>query len=150
MTTTYEVLTSKLRVKPTFTSAEEVIRKDFKLKLPSRRYIHLWNCPEISQYRGYQELDETEERKHVAAVTRLDIQQTARQTNEPSMDAEIVQEMLQNQKQSSAAMAQHMRDLAEHTRRETLGWQQSSEQSYSCWRTRTHRPKIYREFPEPL
>ena len=51
--TTYEVLTSKLRVKPTFTSAEEVIRKDFKLKLPSRRYIHLWNTPEISQFRGY-------------------------------------------------------------------------------------------------
>ena len=120
--TTYEVLTSKLRVKPTFTSAEEVIRKDFKLKLPSRRYIHLWNTPEISQFRGYQDLlDETEERKHVAAVTRLEIQQTARQTNQPSMDAEIVQEMMQNQKQSSAAMAQHMRDLAEHTRRENAG-----------------------------
>lgn len=120
--TTYEVLTSKLRVRPTFTSAEEVIRKDFSLKLPSRRYIHLWNTPEISQFRGYQDLlDETEERKHVAAVTRLDIQQTARQTNQPSMDAEIVQEMLQNQRQSSAAMAQHMRDLAEHTRRENAG-----------------------------
>ena len=37
------------------------------------------------------------------------------------MDAEIVQEMMQNQKQSSAAMAQHMRDLAEHTRRENAG-----------------------------
>ena len=122
MTITYEVLTSKLRVKPTFTSAEEVIRKDFKLKLPSRRYIHLWNTPEISQFRGYQDLlDETEERKHVAAVTRLDIQQTARQTNQPSMDAEIVQEMMQNQRQSSAAMAQHMSDLAEHTRRQNAG-----------------------------
>ena len=120
--TTYETLTSKLRVKPTFTSAEEVIRKDFKLKLPSRRYIHLWNTPEISQFRGYQDLlDETEERKHAATVTRLEIQQTARQTNQPSMDAEIVQEMMQNQKQSSAAMAQHMRDLAEHTRRENAG-----------------------------
>ena len=122
MTTTYEVLTSKLRVKPTFTSADEVIRKDFKLKLPSRRYIRLWNTPEISQFRGYQDqIDETEERKHVAAVTRLDIQQTARQTNEPSMDAEIVLEMLQNQRQSSAAMAQHMQDLAEHTRRQNAG-----------------------------
>jgi hypothetical protein len=120
--TTYEVLTSNLRVKPTFTSAEEVIRKDFKLKLPSRRYIHLWNTPEISQFRGYQDLlDETEERKHAATVTRLEIQQTARQTNQPSMDAEIVQEMMQNQKQSSAAMAQHMRDMAEHTRRENAG-----------------------------
>ena len=119
--TNYEVLSSKLRVKPTFTSAEEVIRKDFKLKLPDRRYIHIWNTPEISAFRGYHLLDETEERKHDAAVTRLEIQQTARQTNEPSMDAEIVQEMLQNQKQSSAAMAQHMRDLAEHTRRENAG-----------------------------
>ena len=120
--TNYEVLSSKLRVKPTFTSAEEVIRKDFKLKLPDRRFIQIYNTPEISQYRGYQQLlDETEERKHVAAVTRLDIQQTARQTNEPSMNAEIVQEMMQNQRQSSAAMAQHMRDLAEHTRRENAG-----------------------------
>ncbi len=35
----YGVLTSKLREKPTFTSAEEVIRKDFAVKLPSRRSI---------------------------------------------------------------------------------------------------------------
>jgi hypothetical protein len=120
--TNYEVLSSKLRVKPTFTSAEEVIRKDFKVKLPSRRYIRLWDTPELSQFRGIQsDFDEIEERKHVAAVTRLEIQQTARQTNEPSMNAEIVQEMMQNQRQSSQAMAQHMRDLAEQTRRENAG-----------------------------
>jgi hypothetical protein len=118
----YEVLSSKLRVKPTFTAAEEVIRKDFKLKLPSRRYIHLWNTPEISQFRGYQDsLDETEERRHVAQVAKLDIRQAARETNEPSMNSEIVQEMMQNQKQSTQALGQHMRDLAEQTRRENMG-----------------------------
>lgn len=59
----YEVLVSKLREKPTFNSQEEVIRKDFKFKLPDRRGITLWNTPEISQFRGYQEsLDETEDR----------------------------------------------------------------------------------------
>ena len=76
----YEVLVSKLREKPTINSQEEVIRKDFKLKLPDRRGITLWNTPEISQFRGYQEsLDETEERKHVIQVEQIGIQQAARE-----------------------------------------------------------------------
>ncbi len=71
--------TSKLREKPTFTSAEEVNKKEFALKLQSRRSIQLWNTPEISQFRGYQDsLDESEERRHTAQVEQIGLRQAAR------------------------------------------------------------------------
>ncbi len=50
----YEALVAGMHKKETFEGAEEVIKKDFKLKLPDRRYIHMWNSPEISQFRGVQ------------------------------------------------------------------------------------------------
>ena len=86
----YGVLTSKLREKPTFTAAEEVIRKDFRLKLPSRRFTQLWNTPEISQFKGYQDsLDESEERRHTALRSQMDLRQEAREAprNTPPGDA---------------------------------------------------------------
>ncbi len=48
----YEALVAGMHKKETFEGAEEVIKKDFKLKLPDRRYIHMWNSPEIGQFRG--------------------------------------------------------------------------------------------------
>ena len=36
MPASYDQLASKMRVEPTFAIAEEVIKKDFKLKLPAR------------------------------------------------------------------------------------------------------------------
>ena len=47
----YESLVAGMRKAPSYTSAEEVIAGDFKVKLPDRRYIHMWNSPEISQFR---------------------------------------------------------------------------------------------------
>ena len=58
---TYEHLAAKMREAPTFAVAEDVIKKDYPLKLPSRRSIQLWNTPEISQFRGYQEDLDVEE-----------------------------------------------------------------------------------------
>ena len=87
------VLTSKLRERPSFTSAEEVIRKDFAVKLPSRRSIQLWSTPEISQLRGYQDsLDESEARRHTAEVEQLDLRQAGREArSSPEMpNAEII------------------------------------------------------------
>ena len=46
----YQELSSKMRVKPSFASAEEVIKKDYPLKLPNRTSLHIWNSPEISQF----------------------------------------------------------------------------------------------------
>ena len=43
MPASYDELVGKMRVEPTFSVAEDVIKKDFKLKLPSRTFIRLWN-----------------------------------------------------------------------------------------------------------
>ena len=74
MPASYDQLASKMRVEPTFQIAEEVIKKDFKLKLPARTAIHIWNSPEISQFRGYQEeLDNAEDRKYHAEREQAEI-----------------------------------------------------------------------------
>ena len=51
----YATLAASMREKPRFPSAEDVIKTDYPLKLPNRTFITLWNTPEISQFRGYQE-----------------------------------------------------------------------------------------------
>ena len=43
----YEELAAKMRVEPTFSSAEDVIKKDYPLKLPSRTSLRIWNSPEL-------------------------------------------------------------------------------------------------------
>ena len=57
----YESLAAGMRVEPTFASAEAVLKKDYPLKLPDRRWIAMWNTPEISQFRG---IDEDADRRH--------------------------------------------------------------------------------------
>ena len=59
----YDHLAARMREKPSFAVAEDAIKKDYLLKLPSRRFIHLWNTPEINQFRGYQEQLEASEEK---------------------------------------------------------------------------------------
>ena len=51
----YDALVEGLRKVPTFEIAEEVARKDFKVKLPERRWLTILNSPEIGQFRGIQE-----------------------------------------------------------------------------------------------
>ena len=100
-----------------------MIRKDFAVKLRSLCYIQLWNTPEISQFRGYQDtLDESEQRRHTAQVEHLGIRESARAANSPEMpNMEIIGEMMNQQRQSTAAMAQHVQDMAEQNRREAAG-----------------------------
>jgi len=38
----YEQLAAKMRERPSFAVAEDVTKKDYLLKLPSRRFIQLW------------------------------------------------------------------------------------------------------------
>ena len=107
-----------MRVEPTFAVAEEVIKKDFKLKLPSRTSITLWNSPEISQFRGYQEeLDSAEDKKYHAEREQAEIQHAARESGTHVPDMNMVGEMLNHQNRASAAMQQHMDGLADLTRR---------------------------------
>ena len=123
----YEDLAAKmLRPVPTLTSAEEVLKKDSPLKLPNRTYIHLWNTPEISQFRGYQEqADEREERMHTVRVEQEVIGQQARSAGDGSVpDMHIANEMLNQQRQAGAAMAQHAENLAALNRQQLLGMQE--------------------------
>ena len=51
----YEGLVAGMHERPTTFDAEEVLRRDYKVKFPDRRAITMWNTPEISQFRGVQE-----------------------------------------------------------------------------------------------
>ena len=70
----YTEMAAKMRERPTFAVAEKVLQQDYKLKLQSRTFIRLWNTPEISQFRGYQnDLDESEKSRRTLQRERLDI-----------------------------------------------------------------------------
>ena len=61
----YSSLAAGMRKRPTFGEVEDITKKDYPLKLPSRSYITLWNSPELSQFRNVQaEMDGFEERVH--------------------------------------------------------------------------------------
>ena len=96
-----------------------MIKKDFKLKLPDRRYIHIWNSPEISQFRGVQELmDKQEATRGVVGREKAEIRQMAREQDVPTPDMSAVHEALHDQRQQASALASHTEDLrkAEATR----------------------------------
>lgn len=122
MTKDYATLAARMREKPTFASAEEVIKKDYPLKLPSRTFIHLWNTPEISQFRGYQEdLDKDEENKEKHEKEKIEINHAAREAGTPTVDMSIVHDLVAHQRQSSDALRQHMEGLSEINRQHLEG-----------------------------
>jgi len=119
---TYEHLAAKMREAPTFAVAEETIRKDYPLKLPSRRSIQLWNTPEISQFRGYQE-DLDAEEEHRAQHTResLEIRDAAREAGTHLTDMDIVHQMMAHQRQQQTALQQHLSGLSDLNRQQMEG-----------------------------
>ncbi len=107
----YEALVAGMHKKETFEGAEEVIRKDYKLKLPDRRYIHMWNSPEISQFRGVQEhMDKQEATRGVVERERADIQREAREQDVSTPDMSYVHEAMHAQRQQASAFSSHMAD----------------------------------------
>ena len=119
MASNYTELTAKMREKPTFGVAEEVIKKDFPLKLPNRTFTQLWKTPEISQFRGYQDdLDESEQRRSRVQKDKLDIGGAARDAGAHAPDMNVVHEMLNQKRQLESALGQHMSDLSTINRRE--------------------------------
>ena len=99
--------------------AEDTIKKDYPLKLPSRRFIQLWNTPEISQFRGYQEdLDAAEENREQHTRERIEIRQSARESGGSVPEMEMVHEMLSHQRQQQGAMAEHLAGLNEINRQQ--------------------------------
>ncbi len=82
----YESLVAGMRKAPSYTSAEEVIARDFKVRLPDRRYIHMWNSPEISQFRGVQEeMDKDEAARHLVEREKADTRQVAWEPDVPML-----------------------------------------------------------------
>ena len=93
----YEALLAGMRPTPTITSAEEVIRTQGKIKLPDRRYITLWNSPELSQFRGVgEDLEKAETRRHDAQVERLEINKAARDNGTAVPDINFVHQRRSN------------------------------------------------------
>jgi hypothetical protein len=87
----YESLVAGMRERPTIFDAEEVLRKDYKVRFPDRRAITLWNTPEISQFRGVQEgMDDEEERRHNAQLEQLELRRAANASETSMPDMEVV------------------------------------------------------------
>ena len=108
----YQELSSKMRVKPSFASAEEVIKKDYPLKLPNRTSLHIWNSPEISAFRGFQEdLNASEKAKETHTRETLEIRQAARESSTHTPDMDLVHGMMTHQRQQADMLDQHARNL---------------------------------------
>jgi len=130
----YESLVSGMSIAPGYTSAEEVIRKDFKVKLPGRRYTHMWNSPELEAFRGVQgQMDKEEVSRHVVQAEAADIRRAAREQDVSTPDMSYVREAMNQQRQQASAMSSHMETWGEYTlpnwqacmlrrRRSSRGW----------------------------
>ena len=123
MAPSYAEMTAKMRERPTFAVAEKVLQQAYKLKLPNRTFIQLFNTPEISQFRGYQnELDEAERRRQTLQKERMEIGTLARGAGAQVVpDLNIAHEMLNQQRQAAMALGQHMNDLAAINRQQLAG-----------------------------
>ena len=105
----YEALVAGMHQKETFEGAEEVIKKDF----------HLWDTPEISQFRGVQELmDKQDATRGVVEREKSEIRQVAREQDVQTPDMSSAHEALHAQRRRVDAMASHAEDLrAVHEKR---------------------------------
>ena len=119
----YAELAAKMHVQPTFAVAEDVLKKDYPLKLPNRRFIQLYNSPQISQIRGYQEgLDLAEQKREQHAREKIEIRQAVREGGGGSVpEMDMVHEMLSHQRQQAGAMEEHLAGLNEIQRQQMEG-----------------------------
>ena len=53
----YEDLVEGLAKEPTFEIAEAIAKKDFPLKLPSRKWLTIYNSADVDQFRGHTRRD---------------------------------------------------------------------------------------------
>jgi hypothetical protein len=126
---TYEELAAKaLKPVPTLTQAEEVIKRDYPLKLPARTYIQLWNTPEISQFRGVQEsLDEEAKNREDAEQERVEIRRAAREAGATTVDASLLHDALIQQRQSANALATNIEALNQTHQASLMGMAREQE-----------------------
>ena len=126
----YEALAStRLRKRPTLVDCLDILKKDYPLKLPDRRWIHLWDSPDMSVFRGVQEdLDDEAERKQAHIAERIHVVHQAREAAasvEPDLTS--VQQMAQSQRQMGEAFAKHAADLGAAHMQQVAGMRHEQE-----------------------
>ena len=105
----YESLVAGMRERPTIFDAEDVLKKDYKVRFPDRRAITLWNTPEISQFRGVAEAHhEMEERQHNAQLEQIELRRAANRSETSMPDMEFVAAEVQRSRQSESALREAM------------------------------------------
>ena len=120
-----EALTANMRKAPTFASAEEVIRRDYPLKLPARNWLQLWNTPELSQFRGVVEDNEAHEQRRIAIQQEKHIiHQVAHDAPMPDVEHEARQR--QHQQHMEGLLRNLPSQLDALHRQQTRGMQQET------------------------
>ena len=108
----YSEWVAGLRHRPTIFDAEAILKKDYPLKLPDRRYLHMWNSPEISEFRGVQtNINAFEEKQARVEAEQAQIKQIGREQGLNTVDITQVADILSRQERSMTAMQQSMADL---------------------------------------
>ena len=108
----YSEWVAGLRHRPTIFDAEAILKKDYPLKLPDRRYLHMWNSPEISEFRGVQtNINAFEEKQARVEAEQAQIKQIGREQGLNTTDITQVADILSRQERSMTAMQQSMADL---------------------------------------
>ncbi len=84
----------------------------------------MWDSPEISQFRGVQELmDKQEATRGVVEQEKADIRRVAREEDVPMPDMSSVQEAMHAQRQQASALLSHVDDLAKVPSAQVAGMQ---------------------------
>ena len=108
--------------------AEDVLRKDYKVRFPDRRAITLWNTPEISQFRGVQEAhDEMEERIHNAQLEQLELRRAANASETSMPDMEFIAAEVMRSRQSEGALRDAMAGQAAAHAQQLRGMQEETD-----------------------
>jgi len=123
----YESLVAGMRERPTIFDAEDVLKKDYKVRFPDRRAITLWNTPELSQFRGVQEAhDEMEERVHNAQLEQMELRRAAASSETSMPDMEFVAAEVMRSRQSEGALRDAMAGQAAAHAQQLRGMQEET------------------------
>ena len=108
----YENIVEGRAKEPTFEIAEAIYKKDFPLKLPSRKWLTIYNSAEVSQFRGIkEEMDDTAQQRNKVEQYKNAIHRAAEDANVSTPDMSFVNEAVNHQRQMASSFENHMSDL---------------------------------------
>ncbi len=100
----YEDIVEGLAKEPTFEIAEAIAKKDFPLKLPSRKWFAIYSSAKVSQVRGIQEeMDETTQQRQSVEQDKNAINRAAEDANVSTPDMPFVNEAINHQRQMASS-----------------------------------------------